>query len=130
MNKQKIEIAILLIIIVLSTINIQNQIGDGSTNIPSLCLSILGVTGVIFYLVKPNSLKVFLYIWLSLQLFVIESNVFDNKCQAYINAPVWDLTQVLSFKVGLNITSGDVLYGLSVNLPNIIIIYLVNKFWK
>lgn len=129
MTKQKLESIILLIIAVLTTININNQLIP-NCNIPSLCLSIIGIVGIIFYFIKPNSLKPFLYIWLSLQLIVIEKTVLDSVSQTYTKIPILELSQVLSFIVGLDITSGNNVYGISINLPIIILLFIIKKFWK
>lgn len=130
MNKNKIEHIVLLVVATISTINIQNQIGRENFNLFSVLLSVFGFLGIAHYFVKPNFLRVFLNIWLVPQTFIIENNVFDSIRQSYINYPIWDLSQVFSIKLGVDFTTDNSIYGLSVNIPIIILLIIVNRVWK
>ncbi|MEZ4804658.1 MAG: hypothetical protein R2852_04025 [Bacteroidia bacterium] len=110
-----------LIILLICIINI--SINIRVLNYPSIILSLIGITGIIFYYKKYEGFSYFIFIWILGQIVIIPSSEYDISTNRIVYDPIWDLSQVLKFTIGStwNIESRSV--GLQFNiLP---IIYLI-----
>jgi hypothetical protein len=98
----------------LSLFNIFNQLPD-ILSLSSL-LSLVGITGVILFFKKNDSFKKLMYVWIIAQLIVIDREVLDPASGTWFDSPVWDMTQVFSFKLGFKFSTHSNKFGLNVNV--------------
>lgn len=98
----------------LSLLNISNHSADllSLTNL----LSLVGIAGTILYFKKNDLFKKLIYIWVLAQVIVIDREVLDKATGVWLDKPFWDLTQVLSFKLGFNFTTDSSKFGINVNI--------------
>lgn len=87
-----------VLIAVLSLLNILKH----SANFLALTnlLSLVGIVGTILYFKKNNLYKKVIYLWILAQVIVVDREILDEATGIWINKPYWDLTQVISVKLG------------------------------
>jgi hypothetical protein len=86
----------------------------------SALLSLIGITGTILYFKKNDLFKKLIYTWIIAQLIVIDRQLLDPSTQTWHDQPFWDLTQAVSFKLGLTLGTTSTKFGLNVNIVAIV----------
>jgi hypothetical protein len=106
-----------VLIAVLSLLNILKH----SANFLALTnlLSLVGIVGTILYFKKNNLYKKIIYLWILAQVIVVDREILDETTGIWINKPFWDLTQVISVKLGFKLTTNTSNFGINANIATI-----------
>ncbi|MEO8149324.1 MAG: hypothetical protein ABI723_16885 [Bacteroidia bacterium] len=105
-NKQSLTTETIFPLIVggLSLLNLFSHLSD-PLRLSNL-LSLVGLGGTFFYFKKNDIFKKLIYIWILAQVIVIE--------------PIFDMTQVVNFKLGFSFSTSTSEYGIKVNIVAIL----------
>ena len=79
-------------------------------------LSLVGIAGTILYFKKNDLFKKLIYVWVLAQVAVIYRTVLDKTSGVWLCQPLWDLTQVVSFKLGFYFTTDTSKFGIDANI--------------
>jgi hypothetical protein len=112
-----------IFVLVLSLLNIYNN-SFQETNVLSLLVSLIGLSGVIVYIFNPEKSKIFILVWIYSQLFLI-SNISRSIKNGQIKQneySILDLTQV--FKIQFSLSFDELTFAINF----LAIIYLIIYF--
>jgi hypothetical protein len=109
-----------IFVLVLSLLNIYNN-SFLETNVLSLLVSLIGLSGVIVYFFNPEKSKIFILVWIYSQLFLISniSRTIKNGQIKQYEYSILDLTQV--FKIQFSLSFDELTFAINF----LAIIYLI-----
>lgn len=108
-SKSLVELILPILVIVLSLVNLSNNIGDFVSL--SVLVSFIGIAGAILSFVGKPIATTLIYIWIYAQVIIIE--------------PVFNLSQGLSFAFGLNFDSSGTVTAFNINILPLLLLSLV-----
>src|SRR5688572_5228746 len=113
--KAKIDDLFPVLVLLFCVINVSQQFQQ--LNIPSVILSLVGVTGVILFFKGIKYFSICLNLWIWLQLISITQETYDPTYQVwYAENTIFDLTQGFKFGIGFNSINGTLKTGIYVNV--------------
>lgn len=111
-DKLKIELIFPLIVILLSSIELFQQLTITNPHYPALVISIIGIMGSVLYFFKIKFYKTVFYLWIIFQFIVITNSQFDENLGVIVKNHIWVTSPIIKIKIGLSFTlhNGNKIY--------------------
>jgi len=112
---------LIFIIGILSLINIPIQIS--AHNYLSIANSIIGLAGVVMFLMSKSVFRYLVWIWIVAQAIIIEHTAVDSATGVIQKEMLFDLSQIFNLKIGFYASGNTNTYGLDFNA--LVILYFI-----